>query len=62
MKSEIETSFASTIGRLLELSEAAFGEHERWNFYRHLLLKHLNRLKRDVLEELSRGGEETHAE
>lgn len=46
----IDPIFQRTISHVLELSEGLFSEHPQWSFYRKVLLKRLNDLKREVTE------------
>lgn len=49
----IESAFSKTISDILEFSQMAFGTHEQWGLYRHLLLKKLNTLRRTTEKEIS---------
>jgi hypothetical protein len=50
----IEKSFSRTISQIVEVAEATFGTEQgsksKWEFFRTVLLKRLNGLKREVLE------------
>lgn len=53
---ELEKCFARSISQILEVAEGMFGTSNssrvQWEFYRSVLLKRLNELKREVREEI----------
>lgn len=58
-KERVQQSFTKTISQVLELSEAVFGGHEQWPFFRKVILNRLNDLRREVEAEVKeRGGED----
>lgn len=48
----MDKAFARTISQLVEVAEAMFGteqaNRQKWEFYRSVVLKRLNELKRDI--------------
>ena len=56
---------STAINQLLEVSEAAFGRSEHWPFFRKVILKRLNDLRRDlnslaVKREAQNGSDNNH--
>lgn len=45
----LDEKISVTIKQLLDLSEALWGDNPKWPFFRKLLLKNLNELRRDLV-------------
>jgi hypothetical protein len=44
----LDEKISVSIKQLLDLSEALWGDNPKWPFFRKLLLKNLNELRRDL--------------
>jgi hypothetical protein len=55
----INQIFSEELGPLMETYQAAFGESEKWQFIRQVLLKRFNKVRNRTIDELKRQGATT---